>query len=121
MPMWNWRVAWSALGWCLVLGVGLVSLLPNPPQADVPAWDKLNHLFAYGLLMYWFAQLDGRRMHLAMQLLALGAGLEIVQGFTGYREASGLDMLANALGIAAGTLLAWRLPNPLKWLEAHRA
>lgn len=119
--MWNWRVLWSSIGWGLVLGVSVVSLIPDPPRADVPAWDKLNHLIAYGVLMYWFAQLHDRRLDVALWLLALGGGLEIAQGYTGYRQASGVDMLANALGVALGWLLAWRLPNPLLWFESRRA
>ena len=118
--MGNWRSLWSLLGWGMVLAVGLFSLTPNPPQADIPIWDKLNHLFAYGLLMYWFAQLHDRRLPVAAALLALGGGLELAQGLTAYRQASGLDMAANGLGVTVGWLIALRLPNPLQWLEARR-
>jgi hypothetical protein len=116
----NWRSLWSFLGWGMVLAVSLFSLTPNPPQADIAAWDKLNHLFAYGVLMYWFAQLHDRRLPVAAALFALGGALELTQGLTAYRQASWLDMLANGLGLGTGWLAALRLPNPLQWFEARR-
>lgn len=115
------RTLWTLGGWLQVLAVIGFSLLPSPPQADLPHWDKLNHLVAYALLMFWFAQLTAQWLRLAAALLALGGVLELAQGLTGHREASVLDMLANVLGIALGAALAWRLPNPLKWLERRRA
>lgn len=117
----DWRKTWAFIGWGLVLLVVYLSLTPRPLPTGLQIWDKAGHTLTYLLLMYWFAQLHDRRLRVAVALLALGAVLEIAQGFTGYRQASGLDMLANALGVAIGALLAWRLPNPLKWLEARLA
>lgn len=111
------RRLWTLTGWGLIAVVVVFSLVPSPPQADLPQWDKLNHLAAYALLMFWFAQLTPRRLRLATALLALGGILELAQGLTGYREASLQDMVANALGLALGALLTWRLPCPLAWLE----
>lgn len=114
------RTLWTLIGWVWLASVVVFSLVPSPPKADVPMWDKLNHLAAYGLLMFWFAQLTPRWLQLAAGLLMLSGLLELAQGLTGYREASLQDMVANALGLALGALLAWRLPSPLAWLEARR-
>ncbi|MGQ9860923.1 MAG: hypothetical protein ACUVSD_02790 [Thiobacillaceae bacterium] len=116
----NWRFAWTLIGWGMVLLTVYLSLTPKPPPLGIQVWDKFTHTLAYLALTYWFAQLHERRLAVALGMLALGGGLEIAQGYTGYRQASGLDMLANAIGVAAGWLLAWRLPNLLLWLETRR-
>lgn len=116
-----WRTLWALTGWLWLAVVIVFSLVPSPPKADVPMWDKLNHLAAYALLMFWFAQLTPRWALLTAGLLALGGLLELAQGLTGYREASLQDMLANALGLALGAALAWRLPNLLASLEARQS
>lgn len=115
-----WRTLWTLTGWIWLAVVIVFSLVPSPPRADVPMWDKLNHLAAYALVMFWFAQLTPRWLWLAAGLLMLSGLLELAQGLTGYREASLPDMVANALGLGLGAALAWRLPSPLAWLEAHR-
>ncbi len=115
-----WRSLWAILGWGMVLAVIYLSLTPQPPPIGGAVWDKAGHALSYLVLMLWFAQLTEPRLPLAAALLALGGGLEVAQGFTGYRQASGLDLLANALGIATGWLAARHLPNPLRWLETCR-
>jgi len=116
----RWRTLWALTGWVGIAVVIVFSLGPSPPKADVPMWDKLNHLAAYGLLMFWFAQLTTHGLRLATGLLVLGGLLELAQSLTGDREASLEDMVANALGLALGAVLAWRLPSPLALLEAQR-
>ena len=111
------RRAWWTVGW---LGVGAaiyLSLMHNPPMLAVEQGDKLEHLAAYGTLMLWFAQLSDRtrwRGTVALVLGALGIGLEFAQLASGYRDFSYGDMVADALGVALGWLLAPpRLPNLL--------
>lgn len=116
----NWRIVWALIGWVMVLLTIYLSLTPKPPPAAMQIWDKSSHTLGYLVLAYWFAQLHERRLAVALGMLALGGGLEIAQGYTGYRQASALDMLANAVGVAVGWLLARRLPNPLQWLETRR-
>ncbi|HJV69354.1 hypothetical protein [Ideonella sp.] len=41
-----------------------------------------------------------------MALLAFGVGIELLQALTPYRESSLADVLADAVGIAAGRWLA---------------
>ncbi len=105
------------MGWGLVVLVVYLSLTPMPPPVGIQIWDKASHATAYFTLMYWFAQSHACRLRVALWVLALGGALEIAQGFTGYREASLLDMLANTTGTALGWLMAWRMPNPLTRLE----
>ena len=109
------RLPWLAVGW---LGVALsvyFSLKPHPPELGIENGDKVQHLVGYALLMLWWVQLADtvpQRVRTAVALAALGIGLEIAQGFTGYREASGLDATANATGVLIGwALAAPRLPN----------
>ena len=106
---------WLGIGW---LGVALViylSLMRNPPQIDIAQSDKVEHAAAYALLMCWFAQVSlalDRRVLIAAALVALGIAIEYAQRATGYRSFEYLDMVADAVGVALGWLLAPpRLPN----------
>jgi TM2 domain-containing membrane protein YozV len=104
------RRAWLIVGWGGVAGIIVLSLIPSPPELiPVEQGDKAEHILAYGMLMFWFAQIyvrqPGRAIAAAL-LVALGVGLEYVQGWTGWREFSYADMGADALGVALGWLLA---------------
>jgi len=106
---------WLGVGW---LGVALViylSLMRNPPHVDIAQSDKVGHAAAYALLTCWFAQVNVtlyRRVLVAAALVALGIAIEYVQRATGYRSFEYLDMVADAVGVALGWLLAPpRLPN----------
>lgn len=123
MRLTEWRRVWTIVGVCLVLAVVVLSLVPRPPDPGFEHGDKLHHLVAYCVLMNWFAQLHGGRVargRLAMGFAAMGAVLEWLQGLSGYRDASILDALANALGLALGWLAAPpRLPNLLDLIAAR--
>jgi VanZ family protein len=95
-----------ALGWCWAAAIVWLSLTPSPPSIDVEQGDKLEHLAAYGVLMFWFCQLYPRRLTrlaYAAGFCAMGVALEFLQGMTDYRTFDVNDMIANA----AGVLLAW--------------
>ena len=99
------RTASLAAGWAWAAAIVWLSLMPQPPGLDLPQSDKLGHLAAYGLLMFWFALLyRARRARLACAagFIALGIGLELAQGALGYRSYEVLDMAANTLGVALG-------------------
>jgi len=105
------RRAWTVVGWIGVAVVVYFSLKPHPPELGIEQGDKIQHFAAYGGMMLWWVQLAatrGTRVRTAAWLIALGIGLEIAQGFTGYREASVLDACANS----AGVLLGWALAPP---------
>lgn len=115
------RTLWLGAGWLGVAIVTYFSLIPNPPEIHIEKGDKLQHLAAYGGLMLWFAQAQtdrAQRRVTALLLIALGLGLELGQGLTGYRSLSIADMVANTAGVALGWLAAPpRLPNGFTWLS----
>lgn len=105
---------WASAGWILVALVIYFSLTPSPPEVIEFAFaDKLEHLFAYGVLMGWFGQLyPSLKLQLAWALVfcLLGVGMEFAQGWSGHRFFDTADMAANSLGV----LLGWWLSN--RWL-----
>ena len=106
---------WLSLGWLLVLGVIVGSLLPGPIIREItpPINDKVEHFTAYFVLMAWFAGLYPRSKHVlvAVALVALGTALDILQGTaTQTRSFELLDIAADAVGIVVALVLsAWLL------------
>jgi len=80
--------------------------------------DKWSHFIAYGAQMFWFCLLYDRQWRLAAAFLAMGTGLEVLQGLTGFRSYDTGDMLANAVGVMLGWLMV-RTPlrGLLYWVE----
>ena len=98
-----------AAGWAFALAIVWGSLTPSPPRIDVAHIDKVEHLLAYGALMFWFGMLyRGWRARLAYAALwiALGVGLEFAQRATGYRDFEVADMVADAVGVMLGLALS---------------
>jgi hypothetical protein len=56
-PLLRWLPLWLATGWLLVASIIYLSLAPAPPSIDLPEGDKLEHVLAYAVLMFWFAQM----------------------------------------------------------------
>ena len=105
-----------------MLWVVYLSLTPYPISVPVETGDKVGHVLAYAVLMLWFAQLysgSGRRLALALALVALGVGLEFAQLVTDFRTFELADMLADGIGAAVGWLVAPpRTMNLLDRIEA---
>ena len=112
------RLGWSLIGWFGVALILYLSLMPHPPELDIEQGDKLQHLAAYAVLMGWWAQMgasDRAHARIALSMLGLGIAIEFAQAATGYRTFSVADMVADALGIALGWMLAPpRGPNLLR-------
>ena len=110
------RILGLALGWGWAVTIVWLSLTPSPPQVDVQYGDKLGHFGAYGLLMLWFCLLHpsfrSRAWH-AVGFIAMGVGLEIVQGHLGYRTYDTVDMAANTIGVLLGWGAALLLKKPV--------
>jgi hypothetical protein len=109
---WFWRI----VGWALVAVVCIGSVLPERALEVLGALaipDKVEHATSYLVLMVWFAGLHARRdsVPIAIGLVALGLGLEIVQGRLGYRTFDWLDLAADTVGVVAGWVLS------MTWLE----
>lgn len=83
---------------------------PDPPPAAEPGWDKANHVLAFvalGLtaeLAFW--PLPARRWRNAAGLLIFGGWIELVQTRIPGRAGEWPDLLADAVGITLGLLLA---------------
>jgi VanZ family protein len=108
------RTAGIAAGWAWAAAIVWLSLTPSPPEVDLPHGDKLGHFLAYGLLMFWFAQLyqtTRSRLAYAAGFVAMGVGLELLQGHLGTRTSDVLDMSANTLGVLLGWATALVFPR----------
>lgn len=119
-PLLRYRRWWLVIGAVLVGIVIYASLTPTAPIPDVKGADKLEHIFAYGTLMGWFAQIEHanrRRVWYALGFVAMGVGLEVIQGLMGDRTFSGADMAANGAGVLLAWLVALRVDKVLVWVE----
>jgi VanZ family protein len=100
----------------MVATVVWLTLTPAPPRIDFEQGDKLGHFLAYGTLMFWFSQLYEKRTRLAYAIgfIAMGIGLEFIQGALGYRTYEVFDMYANSLGVLLGWAVALAVPKILR-------
>jgi VanZ family protein len=93
-----------------VVAVLWLALTPRPPDTLDIGWDKLNHVLAFGALAFAgrFALAPARRAALwdGAALAGLGVAIELLQQLVPARSAQWQDLLADALGIAAGLLAA---------------
>ena len=102
---------WTALAWLLTAGVIVGSLLPGEVVAHVHVRDKLMHAGGYFVLMVAFAGLYRRGVYpiVAVMLVALGLGLDLLQLLTQTRSFDWGDVAANCVGIVTGLVLSWWL------------
>jgi len=108
-PLLRWSPLWLATGWLLVSSIVYLSLVPAPPSIDLPEGDKLEHVLAYAVLMFWFAQMYYRtrsRLLFAIGFVLLGVALEFLQGLTETRQFEIADMIADAAGVMLGWMIA---------------
>lgn len=100
---------WRLLGALAIVLTIVLSLVPMPPSpVHVEGGDKIEHLLGYFGLAAWHVQLVANARALAwcaLGLVLLGAGIEVAQGFTTWREADWSDLGANLAGVAAGSAL----------------
>jgi len=99
------RILGLALGWGWAAAIVWLSLTPSPPQIDAEFGDKIGHFGSYGLLMLWFCFLylsRNTRAWYAAAFIAMGVGLEFVQGWLAYRTYDVMDMAANTIGVLLG-------------------
>lgn len=105
------RIGLWLLGAGIIAAITALSLLPiSGPDLGIQHADKWQHALAYICLTLYFVQLlppsARARGLLALLLLAFGIGIELVQSLLPWRSAELADVLANALGIVVGQLLA---------------
>ena len=102
------------LGWLgSVTAVAYLSLKPGiSPPGDFGHIDKVYHFLSYCWLAFlpmlaFTKQSIAKKLSLAM--IGLGLGLEFIQYFLPARALSGLDFLANSLGVGLGLWLGLKL------------
>lgn len=99
---------WQALAAVATMSVVTLSLIPSPPQPPGPlAWDKAQHALAYLILaVAWLQSTRAKRWELTLAgVLFLGLVIELLQGMTDARQLQAADMLANTIGVLAGSAL----------------
>lgn len=111
------------LAGALVLVV-LVALMLAPGgmiDSENLIWDKASHFIAFGLILWSLGVLFRRlpRTWAALLAIALGAAVEVIQGYVG-RDPSWGDLLADALGVSTALLLwvVWRGFRPREALQS---
>lgn len=91
------------------VSVLVLALMPAPPPAINTSWDKLNHLLAFGVMMWLGCRAFPKyRIRLLLGLLTYGALIEILQSYTPNRSAEWVDLLADCFGMTLGWLLSWK-------------
>lgn len=105
----RYRRALLVIGWVMVVGAVLASLLPSHNLPVTGVSDKLEHAVAYMVLALWFAGVYPRSRYLviALGLFAMGVAIEWAQGAMNLgRQSDVRDVVANSTGIALGLTLA---------------
>ena len=106
----RFRRGWRLLLALLLGAVAWFAFLPGSPFDGIPNTDKLQHALAFATLalVASLAWHPGPRTEtrVAIGLLLYGLMIEGVQMHLPSRTASAADVLADAVGIALGLLLA---------------
>lgn len=109
---------WRRLGLLIVAVDVYLALAPSAGgSALVP--DKVAHFLSCFAIAFWFSSLFPRMIGWVFAgTLALGGGLEILQGIGGVRVADWMDMAANTAGAVTGCAIVYLAPvNVFQWFE----
>ena len=106
---------WLVLGWCMIAGVLVASLMPARAVEVVFGGlnDKIEHAAAYAGLMVWFGGMSRRaaQLKLAIAFVALGGVIELLQGLTPTRTPDLMDLAADTVGVVVGLVLTATVLN----------
>lgn len=110
-PDLKFRFLWLAIGYALVSLVVYLSLTSVPVDMgmSIPFMDKVYHVFAYFVLMAWFAQIyhdKFQRNMIALGFVVMGITLEYLQSLDPARYSEFGDMVANTSGVVLGLYLS---------------
>lgn len=103
----KFRKLWLTIGFGMICLIVYFSLSRHMPIGSFSHSDKLQHILAYGAIMWWFSLLYPikRQPLLAATFLLMGLILDYSQSFVGWRVFDMLDVIANGIGILLGWLL----------------
>ena len=97
---------WKAVSGFTLLLITTLSLIPLPELPQLPGSDKTHHLVAYGLLMFPVAlHKPPKWMYIGLGFIAWSGAIELIQPYVN-RYGEWLDLLANALGVLLGYVMA---------------
>ena len=85
--------------------------MPEPPPLHT-GWDKTDHLAAFAVLgLLGLPSWPAHRSRVLAGLLAYGALIELLQGFTVHRHGDWRDLVADAIGVGIAALVfaRWQL------------
>lgn len=107
----QWRGLFIFTTVCILI-LALAPMAAN--DGGIPHMDKVKHAFAF-VTLWLLGERTGwvKGWPLAVALIAFGAFIEIAQYFTGYREASLGDLLADSVGVALGAWISSRVSRVL--------
>ena len=103
---------WQVAGFLLLLLVLIAALVPNLPFHDLSMQfrisDKVMHIAAFTFLAAWFSGQYEKKSYwrIALGLIAFGLLIEVVQNTISYRTSEWMDLVGDAVGIAAGLIIA---------------
>lgn len=99
---------WLSLGLLMLLMVVVLSLIAiDQSMISFTHLDKVEHLLAWGFLMFWFSSIYLKRgLVLFAILLTVSLGVELLQTLTTWRQGSGGDAAANFVGLLIGGAIA---------------
>lgn len=105
---WRWQIA----GIVLLVLVMLAAVVPKLPFHELASQfqisDKVMHIVAFTFLAVWFSGQYEKQSYwkIASGLLVFGIFIELIQGTISYRSSEWMDLLGDAVGIAAGLTMA---------------
>lgn len=110
MTMTRLHALWLWSFWSLVLVTLWLSLIPaDQVPSTFHFWDKAQHALGFAALAFLgLMAYPGRSAKLMLGLMLLGAGIEVAQSLTGWRQGDWHDWVADCVGWAMGAA-AWRL------------
>jgi VanZ family protein len=94
----------------VLIGIGVLSLMPPSSGIELGEHDKWNHFIAYLVLSLNWSLIENKSKVFWIGIIACflyGMLLEYLQGFVPGRESSIMDALANTGGIGTGSLIGY--------------
>jgi len=113
---------WLSVGCFILLAIVVLSLIAiDQSMIAFKAIDKVEHLLAWGVVMFWFVSLYPQRALVLFGILfTLSLGIELAQALTTWRHGSAYDLLANFIGLLLGWALALlNRRRLLLWLDRN--